>query len=177
MSTSLALLFAQKTWSDTELLDALDALAAAPPTLPGVDVAAALHAATRTFNHIHVVDRIFQAHWIGQPHGFAATNTAETPTLAELRGQVLAVDRWYEDQAARLSPQQLSEAVSFQFTDGDSGRMSREEMLLHVITHGAYHRGNVGQVLKGLSVAPPRDLFTRYLHTTQPERRTPALGV
>lgn len=176
MSTSLALLFAQKTWSDTELLDALDALAAAPPTQPGVDVASALHAATRTFNHIHVVDRIFQAHWMGQPHGFAATNTPETPTLAELRSQVLAVDRWYEDQAAQSSAQQLSEAVSFQFTDGDSGRMSREEILLHVITHGAYHRGNVGQVLKSLSVAPPRDLFTRYLHTTQPSRRTGSGG-
>ena len=119
MSTAtLRSLFGYKAWADRELFQALSGLSP--------EHAEPLHTCIRTLNHIHVVDRIFQAHWIGQPHGFAATNTAETPTLAELRGQVLAVDRWYEDQAARLSPQQLSEAVSFQFTDGDSGRMSRE---------------------------------------------------
>ena len=44
-------------------------------------------------------------------------------------------------------------------------------MLVHVITHGGYHRGNVGQVLKSLSVAPPRDLYTRFLHVNDVARR------
>lgn len=39
---------------------------------------------------------------------------------------------------------ELDESISFNFTDGDVGTMTREEMLFHVITHGAYHRGNVG---------------------------------
>ena len=49
--------------------------------------------------------------------------------------------------------------------------MSREEVLFHVLTHGGYHRGNVGQVLKSVSVAPPRDLYTRFLHQSEPVRR------
>jgi uncharacterized damage-inducible protein DinB len=49
--------------------------------------------------------------------------------------------------------------------------MSREEILLHVITHGGYHRGNVGQVLKSISMAPPRDLYTKFLHRSEPQRR------
>ena len=49
--------------------------------------------------------------------------------------------------------------------------MSREEILMHVITHGAYHRGNVGQVLKNISVTPPRDILTKFLHTSEPGRR------
>jgi uncharacterized damage-inducible protein DinB len=53
--------------------------------------------------------------------------------------------------------------------------MTREEMLLHVITHGAYHRGNVGQVLKSISVVPPRDLYTKFLHVTEPSRRQVSL--
>ena len=73
-----------------------------------------------------------------------------------------------------LAPAQLAEAVAFTFTDGQRGRMSREEMLAHVITHGSYHRGEVGQMLKRLSVAPPRDLFTAYLHRAEPQRREPA---
>ncbi len=31
-----------------------------------------------------------------------------------------------------------------------------------MITHGAYHRGNIGQVLKSISVAPPRDLLAMF---------------
>ena len=65
--------------------------------------------------------------------------------------------------------------LAFQFTDGDQGCMSREEMLFHVITHGAYHRGNVGQMLKGIDVAPPRDLLTKFLHLREPQRRQPPI--
>lgn len=49
--------------------------------------------------------------------------------------------------------------------------MSREEMLAHVITHGAYHRGAVGRIMAQLSIAPPRDVYTGFLHATEPHRR------
>jgi uncharacterized damage-inducible protein DinB len=128
----------------------------------------------RLLNHIHVVDRIFAAHLRGEPHGYTATNTPETPTLAALRAAVPETDRWFVEQAGSLTPAQLAETVTFTFTDGQRGRMSREEMLAHVITHGSYHRGEVGQMLKRLSVAPPRDLFTAHLHRAEPQRRGPA---
>ena len=70
-----------------------------------------------------------------------------------------------------LAAPALSEFLDFTFTDGDGGRMSREEILLHVLTHGGYHRGNVGQVLKSISIAPPRDLYTKFLHQSEPSRR------
>ncbi len=118
-----------------------------------------------------MVDRIFSAHLSADPRPFGATNTKSTPTLAQLRSEVAATDTWYEQYVARLGPTELSEIIDFEFTDGDNGRMSREEILLHVITHGGYHRGNVGQVLKSISLAPPRDLYTRFLHQSEPARR------
>ena len=130
--------------------------------------------AIRLLNHIHVVDRIFAAHLRREPHGYAATNTPETPTLDALRDAARAADRWFIDQAGTMTPAQLAETIDFTFTDGQRGRMSREEMLAHVITHGSYHRGEVGQMLKRLSVAPPRDLFTAHLHRAEPQRREPA---
>jgi uncharacterized damage-inducible protein DinB len=42
---------------------------------------------------------------------------------------------------------------------------------IHVLTHGAYHCGNVGQLLKSISLAPPRDLHTQFLRVLEPERR------
>ncbi len=157
-------LFAQKSWANNELFNALAAV-----TAP--EHAGAVHTAIRTLNHIYVVDRIFQAHLQGVRHGYSATNTDATPQLDELHFGVAEVDAWFERHVATLAEEQLAERVTFRFTDGDAGTMSREEMLAHVITHGAYHRGNVGQVLKSISVAPPRDLYTKFLHISEPQRR------
>ncbi|MDR7333217.1 DinB family protein [Roseateles asaccharophilus] len=129
------------------------------------------HIAIRTLNHIHTVDRIFAAHLRGEPHGFEASNTAATPTLDELRDSVAEVDGWYVDYVRGLAPEQFEEVLSFRFTDGDAGRMSREEILAHVIHHGSHHRGNVGMLMKQIDEPPPRDLFTRYLHQNEPQRR------
>jgi len=161
--SSMKSLFAYKAWANAELFALLR-------TLPA-EQADALHLCLRTLNHIYVVDRIFRAHLGGEARPFDATNTKDTPSLAQLHADVAATDAWYVAYASGLSEAALSETLGFTFTDGDAGRMSREEMLLHVITHGGYHRGNVGQVLKSISVAPPRDLYTKYLHTSEPARR------
>ena len=147
-------LFAQKSWANNELFNALAAVNDA-------EHAEAVHTAIRTLNHIYVVDRIFQAHLLGEPHGYTATNTEATPELDDLQFSVAETDAWYESYVSRSSAQALGESLTFRFTDGDAGTMTREEMLLHVVTHGSYHRGNVGQVLKSISVAPPRDLYTK----------------
>lgn len=129
------------------------------------------HLAIRILNHIHVVDQIFAGHLRGEPHGFTGTNTEATPTLDELRASVERVDGWYVELVRSLRPEQFAEVVDFRFTDGDAGRMSRAEMLAHVVTHGAYHRGGVGMLMRQADVPPPRDLLTRYLHQSDPSRR------
>ena len=162
--TTLHSLFAQKAWANNELFNVLAEVNAAQH-------AAAVHTATRTLNHIYVVDRIFQAHLLGKPHDYAATNTEATPELSQLQFSVAETDAWFVSYASAVTTSQRSESIAFHFTDGDAGTMTREEMLLHVITHGAYHRGNVGQVLKSISIVPPRDLYTRFLHVSEPARK------
>ena len=156
-----------KAWANEELFAELDKVdAAAHP--------AARHAAIRLLNHIFVVDRIFAAHLLGRDHGYSATNTSETPALEALQGAVFESDLWYVEHVGTLAPQQLAEPIAFVFTDGQRGRMSREEMLAHVITHGSYHRGAVGRILSEASLTPPRDTLTTYLHRSEPQRREPA---
>lgn len=163
-SKILATLFAQKSWANRELFDVV---ASVSPT----EHAAPLHTAIRTLNHIYVVDRIFRAHLLGEQHGYAATNTPDAPELGELHFAVTETDIWFENYVSALGAQALGESLVFRFTDGDSGKMTREEMLFHVLSHGSYHRGNVGQVLKGIAVSPPRDLLTKFLHVREPARR------
>jgi uncharacterized damage-inducible protein DinB len=160
----LTSLFAQKSWANRELFDVV-------ASVTSTEHAAELHMAIRMLNHIYVVDRIFRAHLAGETHPYTATNTPETPELGELHFAVAETDLWFENYVSKIGASALAQSLAFQFTDGDSGRMSREEMLFHVLTHGSYHRGNVGQILKGISVAPPRDLFTKFLHVHEPARR------
>ena len=141
MSTeTLKSLFGYKSWANSELFSLLATL---PP-----EHSEQLHTCIRTLTHIYVVDRVFRAHLSEEPRPFDATNTKVTPTLEQLRTDVEATDAWYANYVSSLRAPALSEVLAFTFTDGDRGRMSREEVLLHVLTHGGYHRGNVGQVLK-----------------------------
>ena len=73
-SALLQSLFRQKAAIAEELFAVLETVAADDRVAP-----------IRLMNHIHVVDRIFAAHLRREPHGYAATNTPETPTLDALR--------------------------------------------------------------------------------------------
>lgn len=150
-------LFAYKAWANEDLY-------ATVAKLPADTRAAELHAALRVLNHIHVVDKIFEANLQGQTHGYQGLNTPETPTLAELRQRVQATDRWYLAYLDGLSDMALGEVLEFTFVDGKPGRMSRAEMLLHIATHGNYHRGAVGRILVQAEIGPPPDALTVFLH-------------
>ncbi|MBU1354116.1 MAG: DinB family protein [Gammaproteobacteria bacterium] len=161
---TLSSLFAYKTWADTELLELIEQ--ASSTKSPNE-----LRSAIRRLNHVNVSERIFRAHLSGERHSFAATNTEETPSISELKADLLENDEWFEHYVSSSSSLQLQEVIPFTFTDGDKGAMSCEEMLLHVITHGGYHRGNVGEMLDAIGIDAPRDLYTRFLHQLQPARR------
>jgi uncharacterized damage-inducible protein DinB len=163
-SSVLTSLFKFKAWANEDLFT----------LLRKVDVvkhAAERHNCIRLLNHIYTVDQIFAAHLQRQSHGFTATNTTDTPTLDELAKGVTALDRWYVDFVASSDGTALHESIEFVFTDGNNARMSREEMLLHVITHGGYHRGAVGRILFQIETPPPPDSLTTFLHKTEPSRR------
>jgi uncharacterized damage-inducible protein DinB len=157
-------LFAYKAWANEELFSTLEKIDAE-------QFPKEVHTAIRILNHVFVVDSIFKAHLEGRPHGYEATNTKQTPTLSALATAACETDAWFLDYVCNLSAGALQQKVHFSFTDGDSGTMTREEMLLHVATHGGYHRGSAGEVMRGTGTPPPRDLFTRFLHLSQPERR------
>jgi len=160
----LSTFFSYQAWANEELLGSIGQL---DPVRHGKEC----HVSIRLMNHSLVVGRIFAAHLTGQDHGFTADNTAETPSLAELRTAVIASDQWYLKYLEEITPDLLSQPLPFVFTDGDKGCMSRQEMLAHVVTHGGYHRGEIGQLLAQLSITPPWDTFAVYLHRNEPSRR------
>lgn len=157
-------LFEYKRWANQDLCD----LALAQGTALPEDE---WRLFVRILNHTHVVDNIFAAHLQGQPHGYAATNTPETPQLADLRAAMFALDSWLADYAGSLDAGQRQETIAFRFTDGQAGCMSREEILHHLIVHGTYHRGAAGRILAAHGIQPPPDSPAVFWHRLQPERR------
>ena len=161
----LAQLFQYKRWANEELLALGEASQSA---LPADDY----RLFVRILNHTYVVDQIFAAHLQGRPQNtYAATNTEETPPINALRQVIRASDDWYLQYAQGLADAQLAEQVAFRFTDGDTGSMSRSEILNHIVVHGTYHRGAAGRILATHAVQPPRDSLTTFLHRLEPGRR------
>jgi uncharacterized damage-inducible protein DinB len=163
---TLQRLFRYKSWANDELLTALAKLGGESP-ITGL--------AIKALSHSYIVDQIFAAHVRRTAHAFTSANSGEMPTLQDLSADIRKSDREYIDYVSALDPDQLAEPIDFTFTDGAPGRMSREEMLMHVITHGMGHRGQVSAVMLLNSVPPAKDGFTTYLHEAEASaRRRPA---
>jgi uncharacterized damage-inducible protein DinB len=167
MHDTLQRLFRYKGWANDELLSALAKLGEASP-VTGL--------AIKALSHTYVVDRIFAAHMTQRDHSYTSTNLSEMPTLEQLSADIKASDREYVDYVTALDHSRLAERIDFTFTDGAPGCMSREEMLMHVITHGVGHRGQVSALMLLNSLTPAPDGFTTWLHTTEASTRRRRAG-
>lgn len=130
-----------------------------------------LRQALRILNHAHIVDRIFLSHLQAMPHGFTSSWMDEVPAIEELSSSVAATDQAYCAYLQGVKVAQLDERLDFTFTDGQNGSLSRAEMLLHVVTHSGYHRGEVASIVPEVEHASMRDVFAGYLHRAEPLRR------
>lgn len=162
MQDTLRRLFRYKAWANDELLTALATLGEQSPVT---------NLAVKALSHSYVVDRIFAAHLGGRDHAYASANLDEMPTLEDLSADIRLSDREYIDYVSTLDRDRLAERIDFAFTDGAPGRMSREEMLMHVITHGIGHRGQVSAVMLLNSAPPASDGFATYLHRAEASSR------
>ena len=100
-----------------------------------------------TLNHIYVVEDIFKAHLTGSKHSYTTRNTDETPPIQKLWNATKAMNGWYLDLVERSSQDELSTIIEFEFVGGGNGRMSREEIILHIVNHATYHRGFVSNMM------------------------------
>ncbi|WP_158933129.1 DinB family protein [Acidisphaera sp. S103] len=162
MHDTLQRLFRYKAWANDALLTALAGLDGKSP-ITGL--------AIKALSHSYVVDRIFAAHMKREAHAYASANLSQMPTLLDLSADIRKSDQAYIDYVSALERDQLAERIDFAFTDGAPGCMSREEMLMHVITHGIGHRGQVSAVMLLNSVPPAKDGFTTYLHESEASTR------
>lgn len=108
-----------------------------------------------TLNHVYVIDLVFQAHLEEKKHNFKSRNTETHPPLEELWEAVKITDKYYISLSDKLSDEQLKEVINFDFIAGGKGSMTREEIILHIVNHGTYHRGLVSDMIYQVPLVPP----------------------
>lgn len=116
-----------------------------------------------TLNHVYVVDDIFRCHLEGRAHSYAARNTETSPPLEDLWQAQQEMDAWYIDYARSLSETALDDMVEFTYVGGGQGRTTRQEILLHIVNHGTYHRGFVGDMIYQVPDRPTANDLTVFL--------------
>lgn len=164
MTEMLARMISYQDWAEAAFFDTL-------ASLDTPRFAAEYRSALGLLDHINVVARIFAAHLAGEAHGLTSDRSEPTPAIEPLRQLAARTNRWYANYVRTVSPESLTERLQFSFTDGDTGGMSRHEMLTHVVLHGAVHRGEIGRILAAIGAPIPWDTFAVFLHQSEPGRR------
>lgn len=139
----LQMLVRYKAWASSIVYEAVSSLPEGEAARPR---RALFGSIAGTLNHIQIVDEIFRGHLEGSEHGHTSRHS-EPPPFGELRAAAELVSQWYVEAAAAETDGSLDRPIDFKFLDGGAGRMSREEMYLHIVNHGTYHRGFVSTLL------------------------------
>ncbi len=155
-----------KAWGSDMIFEAAAKLPEAEVIRPRKSVFKSI---AHMLNHIYVIDRVFQAHLEGRPHGYSARNTPGHPPLGELRQAQAELDAWYVALSDAMTPESAQEKIRFDYIGGGEGVMTRAEMLLHVVNHATYHRGFVADFFYQIPVQPPATDLTVYLRDVPQE--------
>lgn len=139
-------------WANLRLYDALSQL---PIALLSEARPGRPNGMNGVLSHSYVIDLIWKAHLEGRAHGFKTRNFEEIPPFAELRRIQRQLDEWYVAYVDGQDEKSLEQIVLFEFVDGGSGSMSRQDILLHTVNHKTYHRGYVADMLYEVGYRPP----------------------
>lgn len=156
--------FQYKQWADTRTLEAIK-------KIDGKTFPDKYAFVLQQLNHTVIVEELFKSRLTNTAATHKSTNTARVPKFDELKNRLETSNLWYLDFVASL--EHLHDKIRFVFADGKQGRMSIEEILFHIITHGSYHRGNIAHALDLASTPHPIDGYATFIHQQQPERRYP----
>ena len=160
--TNLLSLMRYKRWANDLLFAATKELSVTELFAPRQIVFGSI---IHTLNHTYAMDQVWQAHLRGKDHGYSTRKPDNCPSLEELCESQRLIDNWFIDYAEALDNTEHDDLIEFTFIGGGEGVMSRAEILIHVMNHGTYHRGNVTSIMYDCSVLPPTTDYPVFLRS------------
>lgn len=158
--SALRRLVAYKQWANTVTFADVLAL---PPEEITRQRQTRYRSIVHTLSHIWVVDDIFRHHLLGQPHGYTSRNTETVPEVSSLWDRVQQMDDWYIRTVQGWTEDDVLAVVPFTFVGGGTGQMTRQDIVLHVVNHGTYHRGFVSDMMYQAGVTPAANDYSVFV--------------
>ncbi|MGH7673924.1 MAG: DinB family protein [Gemmatimonadales bacterium] len=152
-------LYAYNRWANDQVLRAVERLT---PEQLLRDTGSSFSSIRDTLAHILGAEWIWLERWLGRsPRALLAA--ADFPTAAALRDRWAMVEAGQQAFLAGLQDDRLPQRVAYINTKGQRWEYALWQMLVHVVNHSTYHRGQVTTMLRQLGAAPAAtDLLNFY---------------
>ena len=106
-----------------------------------------------------------QSEWLARlASGQSALPVWPKLTLDELEPELARLRQAWRRFLAELAPHGLERSITYVNTKGQTHTSRVEDVLTHVLLHGAYHRGQIASALREAGLTPP---CTDYIHATR----------
>ena len=118
-------------------------------------------AALRVLGHVVGAERL----WLARLTGTTAP-LAVWPALsvAQCEAECAALPATWDAFLGAADPGRLADPVAYVNSRGEPWRSTVADVLLHVIVHSAYHRGQIASHLRAAGAEPP---YTDFIHATR----------
>jgi uncharacterized damage-inducible protein DinB len=148
MMTHISRLFIYDDWANREVLEAIRV--AGSPLRP-----------LKLVSHILSAERL----WLERMKGLAQTFPVWPDfSLSQCEEQAAELHSLWTEFLSPANQGALSIPVSYKNTKGESFTSEKEDVLLHVITHSAYHRGQIASDMRAAGFTPA---YTDFIHAVR----------
>jgi uncharacterized damage-inducible protein DinB len=157
-------LYSFNRWANARVLDAAGRLG---PEEFARDLGSSYGSVRSTLVHVAWAEWVWLRRWLGESPR-TRWDEAEFPTLEALRARWSEVEREQWAFVAGLGADALDEVIAYVNARGEEWRYPLWQMLLHVVNHGTYHRGQTVTLLRQLGAQPPLTDFLYYIDDLPP---------
>ena len=112
--------------------------------------------------HVAGAEWIWLERWKGSsPAGLLPESEFETVEIATQR--LRKIDRDLQEFTSRLTQEDLDGRRGYKTTEGKAYSNVLSDMLLHVVNHSSYHRGQITTLLRQAGAVPQPTDFIRFI--------------
>ncbi len=146
-------LFEYDDWANREVVNSLQKLPYAPLK------------AVRLMAHVVAVEYV----WLARLKGQADPVVWPEWTLPEISQHREALPGLITQYLQGISAERLNDPISYANTKGERWTNSIGDILMHIVMHSTYHRGQIATVLRDTGIAPPYTDYIQAVRTRQIE--------
>lgn len=104
-----------------------------------------------SINHLLIIDKVWLAHMKGEKHSYKHLQTILHENIDDFCVDKDAMNREIRDYVEGLSDEELNEVIEYELIGGNTGSLPRYLIITHLVMHGGFHRGFIGDMFGQLA--------------------------